>query len=124
MEKVNNDWTDDNNNRWDCNIYTELEAEALSKILVNCSDCSDCKTSPQIYRTALIGSRNEVTIFYLNEGIIQVVCGCWKSNLEEFEKRVKDVYEEGNEHRITYLKEIERVKVLFAESQTEERSKE
>lgn len=72
-----------------------------------------------MYLTALIGSRKAVTVFYLNEGIIQVTCGCWKSNLEDFEKRVKDVYKEGNEHRITYLKEIERVKVLFAESQTD-----
>ena len=66
-----------------------------------------------MYRTTLIGSRKAVTVFYLNEGIIYVTCGCWKSNLEEFENRVKNVYKEGNEHRVAYLREIEKVKILW-----------
>ena len=42
MEKTNNYWTDLNNNKWDCDIYTEEQAEKLSKTLINCFNCINC----------------------------------------------------------------------------------
>lgn len=38
LKTINNYWVDENNNRWDIEIYTE-EAEKCSKSLVNCYDC-------------------------------------------------------------------------------------
>ena len=42
MKKLSNYWVDKNNNKWNCNIYSQEEAKKYSKTLVNCSDCSDC----------------------------------------------------------------------------------
>lgn len=85
----------------------------------SCSDCLDCrscsyfKNNPQKYTTKRIGSRNSQTNFYWNtKDDIQVVCGCFRGNLEEFEAKVKKTHGE-NEHAINYLKEIEKVKLLL-----------
>jgi len=46
MEKINNYWVDENNNRWDASNNTEKQAQEKSKSLVDCSNCrncSDCK---------------------------------------------------------------------------------
>ena len=42
MKKVNGFWTDENNNKWDCDYYTKERAIQLSKTLINCRDCRDC----------------------------------------------------------------------------------
>ena len=43
MEKTNNYWTDSNNNKWNCDLYTKEQAEKYSKSLVNCHGCIDCR---------------------------------------------------------------------------------
>jgi len=42
MKKENGYYIDENNNRWDCNLYTEDQAKKNSESLIDCSDCSDC----------------------------------------------------------------------------------
>ena len=51
MKKANGYYIDENNNRWDCNLYTEDQAKKNSESLIDCSycyrcsycsDCSDC----------------------------------------------------------------------------------
>ena len=42
MIKQDGQYIDANNNKWNAYIYTEHEAAALSKTLVNCRDCKDC----------------------------------------------------------------------------------
>ena len=42
MKKINNYWTDDNNNTWNCNSYTEETAKELSETLIDCHGCSNC----------------------------------------------------------------------------------
>lgn len=95
----------------------------------NCSDCSKCrgcyncrsaknyKVQPLAYITGNIGSRNDNTIFYYGEtknGMsLQVVCGCFRGDLEEFEEAVMKTHAENDVYRNQYLKEIEKVKVLF-----------
>ena len=44
---------------------------------------------------------------------VQVVCGCFEGNLEDFEKAVLETHKDNNLYRKQYLKEIEKVKVLF-----------
>lgn len=205
LKQINRYWMDENNNRWDCGIYTKEQAEDFSKSLVNCynccncmncnnccncnycenchncgycnnchycnncencyycyyssncrdchscrncnncnkchdchncnncrycyncSNCRDCnncynccyyKQNPQRYTTGKVGSRNDQTTFYYgetknNEKEIQVVCGCFKGNLEEFEEAVLETHKDNDFYRKQYLKEIEKVKVLF-----------
>ena len=138
MEQINGYWTDENNNRWDTEIYTEEAAEKFSKSLVNCYNCYSCyncrncqncdycdncrncrnyKLNPQRYTTKKIGSRNDQTTFYYGEtknGMeVQVVCGCFWGNLEEFEEAVLETHKDNDLYRKQYLKEIEKVKILF-----------
>lgn len=85
-----------------------------------CSDCRDCrgyKNRPMQYVTSEIGSRNDSSTFYYGEtenGMsLQVVCGYFRGDLEGFEKAVLTTYANDEEYKTSYLKEIEKVKVLF-----------
>lgn len=96
----------------------------------NCSDCSDCsncsgcsgcggcggcseiKSNPQRYITPKIGSRNSQTsIYWTNKDNVQIICGCWRGDIEAFEARVREVHKD-NEYAIDYLKQIEIFKML------------
>lgn len=44
---------------------------------------------------------------------VQVVCGCFRGSLENFEKAVLETHKDNDLYREQYLKEIEKVKVLF-----------
>ena len=137
MEKTNNYWTDLNNNKWDCDIYTEEQAEKLSKTLINCfncincidciscsdcrycsscrscrscSDCSDFKTNPQRITSNKIGSRERQTTYYWNEETEQIVCGCFKGTLKEFKDAIKKEHND-NKYSKEYFKWIEAVEV-------------
>ena len=44
---------------------------------------------------------------------VQVACGCFIGNLEEFEEAVLETHKDNDLFREQYLKEIEKVKVLF-----------
>lgn len=168
MKQINGYWVDENNNRWDCEICSEVKAETFSKTLINCTDCTDCtkcidctncinccycdscygcanclychncvnchlcsgcvgchdcdscynfKENPQIYTTKKIGGRNAHTIFYYgktDKGMkVRVICDFFKGNLEEFENAVLETHANNDEYREQYLREIEKVKVLF-----------
>lgn len=79
----------------------------------SCSDCSDCsgfKTNPQRITSERIGSRNSQKTYYWTEEHEQVVCGCFKGTLDEFEQRVKEVHGD-NEHGIAYQKWIDKIKI-------------
>lgn len=83
-----------------------------------CHDCCNYKQNPQRYTTKKIDSKNDQITFYYgetknNEKEIQVVCGCFRGNLEDFEKAVLETHKDNDLYRKQYLKEIEKVKVLF-----------
>ena len=44
---------------------------------------------------------------------VQVVCGCFGGSLENFKKAVLETHKNNDVYRKQYLKEIEKVKVLF-----------
>jgi hypothetical protein len=43
-----------------------------------------------------LGSRNKITAYCVD--IDYISCGCWNGTLAEFEKRVKEVYPDGQHH--------------------------
>ena len=77
-----------------------------------CSGCSDCSENPQRYTTAKIGSRNSNTTFYWIKDVVQVVCDCFRGNLQEFEDKVKATYGR-KKFGLQYTKEIKKVKYLI-----------
>jgi hypothetical protein len=118
-------------NKWNASIYTQEQAEKYSKTLINCqncincrscsscsscrscSDCSYCsdfKTNPQRITSANLGSRNSQTTFYWNAENEQIICGCFKGTLEEFEEQVKITHGD-NDFAKGYFKWIELVKM-------------
>ena len=81
----------------------------------NCRGCGDCKNyqdNPQRYVTPCIGSRNDNTTIYWLDGNVQVVCGCFRGNLDEFETRVREVHGDS-EHGRAYMAEIAKVRALM-----------
>jgi len=138
MKKINDRWYDENNNSWNCDFETEESALIKSKSLIGCSRCSDCsdcsccsgcsgcsdcsccsgcsdmKSNPQRYTTPKVGSRNaQTTIYWTNKDDVKIICGCWRGNIAEFEKRVKEVHTES-EHLKPYLEQIKIFKYLVS----------
>lgn len=146
MKNINGYWVDENNNRWDADLYTEEQAAKLSQTMIdckyckncldcngctncldckcctNCLDCKSCKSCkeydspPMTYITGTIGTRKDQTIFYYGDTksgkSLQVICGCFRGNLEEFAQAVEKTHGD-NEYGKQYKKEIEKVKILF-----------
>lgn len=54
-----------------------------------------------LHASKSIGSRYDITEFWIEAN--EIKCGCWKGTLEEFDKRVKSVYENGNKHISQYM---------------------
>ena len=131
MKKINDRWYDENNNSWNCDFETEESALIKSKSLIGCSYCSDCsdcsrcsgcsdcsgyKTNAQRYITPKVGSRNSQTsIYWTNKEDVQIICGCWRGNIEQFEQRVKEVHGD-NEYGKAYMEQIKIFKMLVKQS--------
>lgn len=85
----------------------------------NCNNCRDCyrcafyTKNPMLYRTDRIGSRGDHTLFYYDGMLLQVVCGCFRGDLKEFETMVLKTHANNEVYRNQYLKEIAKVKTLF-----------
>ena len=130
MKKLNDRWYDKNNNSWNADVETKESALTKSKTLSYCTDCINCrgcsyctdctdcrgcskiKENPQRYITPKIGSRKSRTsIYWTNKDDVQIICGCWRGNIKEFEKRVKEVHAD-TEHLKPYLNQIRIFKYL------------
>lgn len=42
MKRIKDYWVDDRDNKWHKNLFTEEQAEAESKSLINCYNCESC----------------------------------------------------------------------------------
>lgn len=143
MNKINNFYVDENNNRWDADIYTKKEAMTYSESLVNCHNCSDCsccsdcsdcsnchncrdcsycrncsdcnnyETNPQRYVTPKIGSRKDNTTIYWTDDNVQVVCGCFRGNVDEWEAKIKETHKYNEKHLKDYLEQVEIVRKIM-----------
>ena len=60
-----------------------------------------------------MGSRNSQTTTYWASDFVQVVCGCFHGNLEEFEAKVKEVHGD-NEHGVAYANYIKIVRTIMS----------
>jgi len=76
----------------------------------SCSDCSDFKNNPQRITSPILGSRNSQTTYYWDDKREQIICGCFKGTLEEFEEQVKITHGD-NDFSKGYFKWIELVKM-------------
>ena len=115
MKNINGRWYDENNNSWSVNVDTEESALAKSKTLSDCSYCRGCsyyKLNPQRYTTPKVGSRNsQKLIYWTNKYDVQIICGCWRGCIADFEKRVKEVHAKTG-HLKPYLNQISIFKYL------------
>ena len=134
MNKINNFYVDENNNRWDADIYTKSYAQTCSESLVNChnchncgycsdcngcskchncSDCNNYETNPQRYVTPKIGSRKDNTTIYWTDDNVQVVCGCFRGNVDEWEAKIKETHKYNEKHLKDYLEQVENIKKIM-----------
>lgn len=143
MDKINNFYVDENNNRWDADIYTKSYAQKCSESLVychNCSDCSCCRNcsdchnchnchycrdcsnchncsdfniNPQRYVTPKVGSRDDNTTIYWVGNDVQVVCGCFRGNVDEWEAKIKETHKYNEKHLKDYLEQVENIKKIM-----------
>lgn len=129
MTEDKNYWIDENQNRWSKLFYTKEQAEKNSKTLTHCTGCTDCTDctdctgctgctnctnfgkNPQRYVTPFIGSRNAQTTLYWGDGKQQILCGCFRGDIDNFEAKVLATHSES-EHLQPYLKQIEIMKYL------------
>jgi hypothetical protein len=75
-----------------------------------CRSCSDFKTNPQRITSSFLGSRNSQTTYYWDDKREQIICGCFKGTLEEFEEKVKITHGD-NDFAKGYFKWIELVRM-------------
>lgn len=158
MNKINNFYVDENNNRWDADIYTKSDAQTCSESLVschncrdchncsycrdchnchycrNCSDCRNCSNcsnchncrncyychncsdfniNPQRYVTPKVGSRDDNTTIYWVGNDVQVVCGCFCGNVDEWEAKIKETHKYNEKHLKDYLEQVENIKKIM-----------
>ena len=122
MDKINNFYVDENNNRWDADIYTKSYAQKCSESLVychNCSDCSCCRNcsdfniNPQRYVTPKVGSRDDNTTIYWVGNDVQVVCGCFRGNVDEWEAKIKETHKYNEKHLKEYLEQVEHINKIM-----------
>jgi len=100
MKEQNGYYVDENNNRWDCNLYSKEQAKRYSESLINCSDCSDCshcsrcsdfKSNPMRICKSLHGTVKGLAQIYWIGNNVQCVFGCWKGkSIQEFRNKTKE----------------------------------
>ena len=98
---------------WNCRDCSYCSGCSDCRDCSYCSYCSYCKgyeSNPNCLVSTKIGSRNAQTVVYILDDNIQVICGCWRSNLIDFEKRVKEVYTKDIQHYKDYMRFIKQAK--------------
>jgi hypothetical protein len=60
-----------------------------------------------------MGREDRQTTTYWLDGNVQVLCGCFRGNLEEFESKVKEVHGD-NEHGKNYARYISIVRTIMS----------
>jgi hypothetical protein len=59
---------------------------------MDCKRCGGFKENPERIVSPKIGSRNDQTTVYWNKEKVTVICGCFKGDIEEFEKAVNTTH--------------------------------
>ena len=79
----------------------------------DCRDCSDYKSNPCRFVSKKIGSRKSNTTIYWLDGNEQVICGCFRGNLNEFENAVNKTHANNLTYLSDYTKLIELVRYII-----------
>lgn len=119
LEFRNGRYYDENGNHWRADIETLESATKKAESLISCwfcsscSDCSDYKTNPKRFVSQEIGSRNDqTTVYWTNAEDVQIVCGCFRGDLDEFKKAVIETHKDNAIYKAQYLKLIKTIKML------------
>jgi hypothetical protein len=78
-----------------------------------CDSCDSFKSNPNRYTGLSMGSRHAQTTTYWTSESVQVVCGCFRGNLDEFESKVNKTHGD-NEHGLAYRNYIKIVRMIMA----------
>ena len=78
----------------------------------NCIDCIDYQENPKRYTGNRMGRDKRQTTVYWVKDNVQVICGCFKGNLQEFKSKVKEVHGD-NEHGKDYQNYIKIVETIM-----------
>ena len=137
LELKNGRYYDENNNSWNADIESLESATKKSGSLINCSACRDCrdcsacsacsdcrdcsacsdcrdyKSNPCRFVSKKIGSRKSNTTIYWLDGNEQVICGCFRGNLNEFENAVNKTHANNLTYLSDYTKLIELVRYII-----------
>jgi len=92
-----------------CSDCTDCSICSYCDKCSKCSYCIDFKTNPERITSPILGSRDSQTTFYWNNEKEQIVCGCYKGTLEEFEEKIKETHGD-NEFAQGYFKWIDAIK--------------
>ena len=79
----------------------------------NCHNCRDFNINPQRYVTPKVGSRDDNTTIYWVGNNVQVVCGCFRGNVDEWEAKIKETHKYNEKHLKDYLEQVEIVRKIM-----------
>ena len=74
------------------------------------ADLRGAKTDKRYIQVSCIGSRKDMTTYCFENN--EILCGCYKGTLEDFEAKVKEVHKDNKQYLAEYLGFIEYVKKL------------
>ena len=97
----------------DCRDCSACSACSDCRDCSACSDCRDYKSNPCRFVSKKIGSRKSNTTIYWLDGNEQVICGCFRGNLNEFENAVNKTHANNLTYLSDYTKLIELVRYII-----------
>ena len=75
---------------------------------IDCRGCSDFKENPQRVTSHKLGEDSRNTTIYFNYSVSQVVTGCFRGDIEEFKKAIKEKHGD-NEYAVKYMEWLDNV---------------
>jgi hypothetical protein len=94
----------------DCNNCSYCHCCENCSYCINCKICDNFDENPQRITSNKIGSRKTQSTYYWTEKSEQVICGCYKGTLDNFEKRVQETHS-GTIYEKEYLNWIHKIRV-------------
>ena len=92
---------------------TNLRSANLRYANLSYADLSYAKNTLDFISISRIGSRNDcLSAIKWTENKIEILTGCYRGKLAEFEEKVKEVHGD-NEHGKAYIKAIDLIKIRF-----------
>jgi hypothetical protein len=71
----------------------DLKSVDLRSADLTSANLTSADLDKKYIQISCIGSRKGITTYCIDDD--EILCGCWKSSLDDFEKRVHEIYPEG-----------------------------